>query len=61
MSFHCVAFGIFISNILDIGDLFRLVAKKCSVLKDSDSSVSSEDNIERRGGESEDDFNEDTL
>ena len=51
MSHHAVALGIYISDILDIEDLFRLVAKKRSVVYNSDES----------DGEIMDELNEDTF
>jgi len=50
------AFGVFISQILDIEDLFRLVAKEYSVAEDSDSDSDSDSNEK-----SSEDFNEDTF
>lgn len=53
---HAVAFGIYISDILDIEDLFRLVAKEYSVSKDSKQSDESDES-----NEVSEELNEDTF
>jgi hypothetical protein len=62
MSFHSVAFGVYISEVLDIEDLFKLVAKDYCVVKESDSSSESGSGTDHEEElEESKEFNEDTF